>query len=223
MSFPIPFFFLSYQSHLCSEIHLFYSKACIIKTSLSWTNPLPWLTRMTTQNEKRVVSQVWFVPFPPLDFMTKPLFLPGLTFLCGSFFFFSSSSLCPSQHSNNMKQKHTFTFSFILEHWWLLLWEHNFTDHFHRNCSIQVRKSLSVVVCNKQMSPYFWAQQHCMVPDLGLAMNISCEKFPSKLSAQPGCMEHRLRECCICYQEQITAAETSKASYEFTAGTTCAA
>lgn len=130
-------------SVLCSEIHLLYSKAYIIKNSLSWASPLPWLTRITTPKEKRVVSQVWFVPFPPLDFMTKLLFLPGVTFLCGSLFSFSSSSLCPSQHWNNMKQKHKFTFSFILEHWWLLLWEHNFTDHFHRICSIQVRKSWS--------------------------------------------------------------------------------
>lgn len=168
------------SSVLCSEIHLFYSKACIIKTSLSWANPLPWLTRMTTPNEKRVASQVWFVPFPPLDFMTKPLFSSGLTFLCGSFFFFSSSSLCPSQHSNNTKQKHKFTFSFILEHWWLLLWEHNFTDHFHRNCSIRVRKSLRVMVCNKQMSPYFWAQQHCMVPDLGFSHKYFLWKVHSK-------------------------------------------
>lgn len=130
-------------SVLCSEIHLLYSKAYIIKNSLSWASPLPWLTRITTPKEKRVVSQVWFVPFPPLDFMTKLLFLPGLTFLWGSLFSFSSSSLCPSQHWNNMKQKHKFTFSFILEHWWLLLWEHNFTDHFHCICSIQVRKSWS--------------------------------------------------------------------------------
>lgn len=33
--------------------------------------PLLWLTRMTNQNDNRVVYEVWFVPFLPLDFVTK--------------------------------------------------------------------------------------------------------------------------------------------------------
>lgn len=172
-------------SVLCSEIHLFYSKACIIKTSLSWENPLLWLTRMTTPNEKRVVSEVWFVPFPPLDLMTKFLSLPGLTFLSGSFFPFFFSSLCPNQHSNNMKQKNKFTFSFILEHWWLLLWEHNFTDHFHRICSIQVRKSLSHGLQQADVT-LLWSQQHCMVPALGFSHKYFLSKvhFKTQCSAR---------------------------------------
>lgn len=90
----------------------------------------------------------------------------------------------------------------VLEHWWLLLWEHNFTDHFHCICSIQARKLKSWSATSRchltsEHSSIAWS----LLWDL--AINISCQKCTSKLSAQPGCMEHRPKECCICYHSRL--------------------
>lgn len=136
--------------------------------------------------EKGCKSQVWFVPIHPPDFITFfYIYIPAWLYisLWGLFSF-----LPPHSYSKGMKLKHKFAFSFSLEHCWLLWWENTFTGHFCGNSSNYIGKSLKVMFCSRQMSPYFWAQGHCKAPALGFSFKYvpsdvhSEARIPTRLS-----------------------------------------
>lgn len=135
--------------------------------------------------------------------VSQNLLLPGLIFLCGSFSSFSSCSLCPSQHWNNMKQKHKFTSSFSS---WALVTSVEGTQ-FHRPFPLYLfHPSKKELKSWSATSRCHLTSEHSSIAWSllwDLAINISCQKCTSKLSAQPGCMEHRPKECCVCYHSRL--------------------